>query len=58
MICPLVSDISRNTKSSSGLVSQAVLVVRNVSANVGDVKDVRSTPGSGRSPGGKLGNPL
>ena len=37
---------------------QAVLVVKNPPANMGDIRDVGSTPGSGRSPGGGPGNPL
>ena len=37
------------------LASQVVLVVKTLSANAGDIKDMGSTPGSGRSPGG--GNP-
>ena len=32
--------------------------VKNLPANAGDVKDAGSTPGSGRSPGGRHGNPL
>ena len=35
-----------------------VLVVKNLPANVGDVTDVGSIPGSGRSPGGGHDNPL
>ena len=35
-----------------------VLVVKNLPANVGNVRDVGSIPGSGRSPGGGHGNPL
>ena len=35
-----------------------VLVVRNLSANAGDIGDPDSIPGSGRSPGGGHGNPL
>ena len=35
-----------------------VLVVKNLSANAGDVRDAGSIPGSGRSPGGKHDNPL
>ena len=35
-----------------------VLVVKNLPANAGDIRDVGSTPGSGRSPGGGHGNPL
>ena len=34
------------------------LVVKNLPANAGDVRDVCSIPGSGRSPGGGHGNPL
>ena len=35
-----------------------VLVVKNLPANVGDTRDMRSIPGSGRSPGEGHGNPL
>jgi len=38
--------------------AQLVLVVKNSSANVGDIRDEGSVPGSGRSPGGGYGNPL
>ena len=38
--------------------SQLALVVKNLPANAGDIRDVGSTPGSGRSPGGGHGNPL
>ena len=34
------------------------LVVKNLPANAGDIKDVGSIPGSRRSPGGGHGNPL
>ena len=37
---------------------QAVLVVKNLPANAGDVRGVGSIPGSGRSPGGGNGNPF
>ena len=33
-------------------------MVKNPPANAGDVRDVGSVPGSGRSPGGGNGNPL
>ena len=33
-------------------------MVKNPPANAGDVKDVGSIPGLGRSPGGGSGNPL
>ena len=38
--------------------SQVVLVVKNLPTNAGDVRDVGSVPGLGRSPGEGLGNPL
>ena len=37
---------------------QVVLVVKNLLANAGDIRDVGSIPGSGRSPGGGHGNPF
>ena len=37
---------------------QAVLVVKNQPTISGDLKDVGSIPGSGRSPGGGHGSPL
>ena len=41
-----------------GLTSQVVLVVKNLPANAGDLRDMGSIPGSGRSPGERHGNPL
>jgi len=38
--------------------SQMTIVVRNTHANAGDIRDVGSVPGSGRSPGGGHRNPL
>ena len=38
--------------------SQAALVVKKLPANAEDVRDIGSTPASGRSPGGWHGNPL
>ena len=38
--------------------SHMVLVVKNLSANAGDIRDAVSILGLGRSPGGGLGNPL
>ena len=38
--------------------SQVVLMVKNLPASAGDVRDVGLIPGSGRSPGGGHGNPL
>ena len=38
--------------------SQVVPVLKDLPANVGDVKDVGSIPGSGGFPGGRYGNAL
>ena len=38
--------------------SQVVLVVKNLPANAGDLRDTGLIPGSRRSPGGGNGNPL
>ena len=38
--------------------SQLSLMVKNPPANAGDIRDVRSSTGLGRSPGGGHGNPL
>ena len=38
--------------------SQVALVVKNLPANVGDIRDTGSIRGLGRSPGGRRGNPL
>ena len=35
------------------VASQVVLVVKNLSASAGDIKDMGSIPGLGRSPGGE-----
>ena len=35
-----------------------VVVVKNLPANAGDIRDTDSVPGSGRSPGEGHGNPL
>ena len=43
---------------SLGQASQVVLVVKNLPANAGDLKDIGSIPGLRRSPGGEHGNPL
>ena len=37
---------------------QVALLVKNLLANAGYVRDTGSTPGLGRSPGGGHGNPL
>ena len=38
--------------------SQVALVVKNLLASAGDIRDMGLVPGSGRSPGGAHGNPL
>ena len=38
--------------------SQMALVIKNLPTNAGDLRDMGSIPGSGRSPGGGHGNPL
>ena len=38
--------------------SQVALVVKNPPANAGDIRDMGSIPGWGRSPGGGHANPL
>ena len=39
-------------------MSQVELVVKNLPANAGDIRDAGWIPGSGRSPGEGNGNPL
>ena len=38
--------------------SQVALVVKNLPARAGDIRDAGLVPGLGRSPGGEHGNPL
>ena len=45
------------TRAPGCLASQVALVVKNPSANAGDVRDVGLIPGLGRCPGGDHGNP-
>ena len=46
------------SSSSHQGASQEALVVKNLPAHAGDVRDMESNFGSGRSPGGGHGNPL
>ena len=46
------------TRHITRLPSQVVLVVKNPPVNAEDTRDEGSVPGSGRSPGGRHGNPL
>ena len=50
--------IPQINKSPPGAAFQVALVVKNPSANAGDVRDVGSIPGSKRSSGGGDGNPF
>ena len=49
---------SSSSTKEEGWASQVALVVKNPPANAGDIRDVASIPGLGRSPGGGHGNPL
>jgi len=44
--------------SPIGKASPVALVVKNLSADAGDIRDTGSMPGLGRLPGGGHGNPL
>ena len=46
------------TRHITILPYQEALVVKNLPANAADTRDEGSVPGSGRSPGGRHGNPL
>ena len=46
------------TETSRNGASQVTLVVKNLPANAGDVRDMGSIPGLGRSPEEGNGNPL
>ena len=48
----------RNYLYLTTLISQVTLVVKNLPASAGGVRDGGSIPGLGRSPGGGHGNPL
>ena len=45
-------------KKVTGWTSQGVLMVNNPPTKAGDLTDIDSIPGSGRSPGGGHSNPL
>ena len=49
---------SRTRLRDYGSDSQVALVVKNLPANAGDIRDAGSIPGLGRSPGGGHSNPL
>ena len=53
----LLRQSNKLTKPKGG-ASQVALVAKNLPVNIGDVRDVGSIPGVGRSSGGRDGNPL
>ena len=55
-----VGDVDLIPDQGAGIkgASQVSLVVKNPPANAGDIRDVGSIPGLGRSSGGGHGNPL
>ena len=52
------SQISIEVQYTYRRASQVALAVKKTPANAGDIRDVASVPGSGRSSGGGHGNPL
>ena len=56
------SDMTEATQHACKILttrgSLVVLVAKDPPANAGDIRDAGWTPGSGRSPGGRPGNPL
>ena len=53
-----IKTIRHCSESQSTLQSQVVLVVKNLPANAGELRDARSIPGLERSPEGGTGTPL
>ena len=47
--------LNRTICKSGEVASQVALVVKNLTANAGDIRDTGSIPGLGRSPGGGHG---
>ena len=54
-VLPLSGHVFGPSHSSA---PQVALLIKNPLANAGDIRDLGSIPGSGRSPGGRHGNPL
>ena len=50
--------LNRTICKSGEVASQVALVVKNLTANAGDIRDTGSIPGLGRSPGEGHGNLL
>ena len=58
MLLPRLLFLTSGWGCPSSAASQGMLVVKNPPTNAGDIRDVGSIPGSGRSPGVGNGNPL
>ena len=57
-ICHISPPFNRHNLPTISGISQVVLAVKIPSASAGDIRDVGSIPGPGRSPGGGHGSPL
>ena len=58
LLCAMAVYFNLNPPNRSLGASQVVLVVKNLPANAGDIRDAGLIPVLGRSPGGDHGNPL
>ena len=58
VLCAVAVYFNLNPPNRSLGASQVVLVVKNLPAKVGDIRDPGLIPGFGRSSGGGLGDPL
>ena len=54
----LVSGVQKSDSVIYKWAFQVVLVVKNLTANAGNIRDTGLIPGLGRSPGGGHGNPF
>ena len=54
IICHLWTRLKLTLATDGVRASQAVLVIKNLPAVAGDIRDTDSMPGSGRSPGGSI----
>ena len=54
----IISGLTFNSLIHFEFMIVVVLVIKNLPASAGNVRDMGSTPGLGRSPGGGHGNPL
>ena len=54
----MAKEVKKPFPKERGRASQVTLVVKNLPANAGDIRDAGSIPGSGRSPGEGNDSPL